>query len=1057
MFIMPPIFSIFNTRRLKQSVETYSIEKNWNIVGEDKFVMKVDLPFEARSLLKKPKGILKYSLVKEFSQSDLEMFDDSAFLLGRIGDYLSVKLNDCVLGKVSEVDDKESLVLWSWGRLKIFEIKKDCVEEKNLLNLEFLSFSTMPQGPFAGPFALVSKEKYFDAIEINDWLRFKLIFVFGFLLAAIGLYFFYTYLLVPNNLRYKKFSALCFSVSVFALLTSTIPYRLFKFIDYFMLVNFFSAIASTYFLISFFEHVFETEMKKEKTAFAIISMIFFLVALKSFDFSNISLIYKNWYPLFLVLIFIMLIKLKLKSSHVVFKKNYQYYFGACVLFLCCIVDVFSSISKIDLPYLISYGFCFLLGSSALSLAKEYADAFLRVEEQVAERTADLSSAMDELRSMDRMKQRLFANVSHDLKTPIAIAMGAIENATASLGASLAPTFKPVKKSLDRLESMVLEILDNAKAESGELKLSWSNVPVQDTFSQWLEEYKVLCKTNGIKLITDIGNIPGLKVPMDNAKMRRVIENLLSNAIKFTKRNQNEVRNSAENIIRFEIKTDASKLYFSVDDSGIGIPDSEKPKVFDRYFQSSRTSLKEHGGSGIGLSYVKEMIEMHNGKIYVQDSDLGGTRMQVELPLSQDVELTGEVEELFSGDQRKKRKRSMDVPYPDELPRITDPSLPNLLIAEDNPDLAQIVCSVTSDRYNVYFAENGQKALDHLNQLSDVEFHCALLDIEMPMLSGDQLVDKIRNHEKYNTLPIVMLSSHGEEEMIVKLLEIGANDYVQKPFRREILFSRLQAQISAHRGARWRTKLEKLQELGQLVSGIGHQGKNRISRVGGNYKGLIKVAMAAADKAAAVDENFASDSRRKIQVMGDLVDKGYHQTLDLFNAIDRYASGSTKMTKIILAEVFHDTLTLLEDKLTEHGIEIDNQIPQDLFFEGHNEFREAILNIVSNAIDVLEGIDNPTITLRAYEKSEKVFVEIQDNGPGIDKQDMERIFEAFYTNKEVGKGTGLGLYLARDAIELKNHGELKVVSEGQGAIFRIVVPKIVPQHVQKRPEMHNVRV
>ncbi|MEZ4704563.1 MAG: HAMP domain-containing sensor histidine kinase [Bdellovibrionota bacterium] len=296
-------------------------------------------------------------------------------------------------------------------------------------------------------------------------------------------------------------------------------------------------------------------------------------------------------------------------------------------------------------------------------------------------------------------------------------------------------------------------------------------------------------------------------------------------------------------------------------------------------------------------------------------------------------------------------------------------------------------------------------------------------------------------------------------MVVKLLNLGANDYIQKPFRREILHSRLKAQISAHQNARWRTKVEKLQELGQLVSGIGHQGKNRIGRVGSNYKGLIKAGMEAVAKLEAVDQAFAEQSKRKIQVMGDLVDKGYKQTLDLFNAIDRYASGSTKKTKIFIEEVFYDTLTLLEDRCIQGNVQIKQDIPAELCFEGHNEFREAILNIVSNAIDALEGTENPCIEIQAREKDDKIIIEIKDNGPGIEKENLHRVFEAFYTNKEVGKGTGLGLYLARDAVELKNHGQLRVRSEGlgKGAQFQIVVPKNVESHSQEQPKMHNVRV
>jgi signal transduction histidine kinase len=326
------------------------------------------------------------------------------------------------------------------------------------------------------------------------------------------------------------------------------------------------------------------------------------------------------------------------------------------------------------------------------------------------------------------------------------------------------------------------------------------------------------------------------------------------------------------------------------------------------------------------------------------------------------------------------------------------------------------------------------------------------------MTGDEFVENLRKETKWKSIPVIMLSSHGDDDTIVKLLKLGANDYVQKPFRREILLSRIQAQINAHKGTTWNTKMEKLQELGQLVSGIGHQGKNRIGRVGSNYPLLIKIAKDLVKKLETTRPDEAYKLNEKIDAVGGLIDKGYKQTVDLFKAIDRYASGSEKRSLISIDEVLQDTLTLLEEKIRIKGVVVEVGDVKDITFEGYNEFREAVLNIISNALDAVEA-NTGKIQIQAQARDKEIFLQIMDNGCGIAKENLAHVFEPFFTSKQVGQGTGLGLYLARDAIELKNEGKLTITSKGAGlgATVQITVPKVVSEVKQDRLTMHNVGV
>lgn len=974
--------------------------------------------------------------------------ENPALLLGQAGDYDETYINDCKIGTTSRVSDNK-LNTWWWGYIRVYDIPKNCIQKINIFKVTMKSFSTMPQGLLSEKIGIVENNPTMKRyVALYDFFRFKIILIYALLIFTIGVYYLYVYCLVPEKKYNLIFSLLCFSVSVFESFVSTIPYRFFQNQTLMMMTNFVGAVCSAFFFLKFLDLIFKLNKRTTINIFMLISLFFVGCAAIYFDFSSVSKIYRNWYPILLITFIYFYIVLISKSSVKEMKLKWRYFLGISVLVVCSVADVLISVTGYTTVYLIPYGFAFLLIASALALAKEYADAFLYVEAQVGERTKDLSSALEQLRGLEKMKERFFANVSHDLKTPITIALGAIEETKIKFATVVGKFLDPADRSLRRLQDMVLGILDTVKAESGTLQLDWKSVKVTDFLEAIVEPYKSLCAREGVTLRFSSKGFEGLYVPMDAKKIERVIENLLSNAFKFTKKTTRP-----EKIIEIELQTDQSKLYIHIDDSGIGIPETEREMVFERYFQSSRTDLREHGGSGIGLSFVKEMILLHNGHVYAAESPYHGTRFTIELPLSQNIE---SIQSYRIEDVSEQQLRgSLDVEYPPTTPAELNPAWSTILVAEDNPEVAQIVYSTLKDHYNIYFAEHGRRALQLMGEQS---FDCVISDIEMPEMRGDELVIKIREGNKTKSIPVIMLSSHGDDDTIVKLLKLGANDYVSKPFRREILLSRISAQISAYKGTTWNTKLEKLQELGQLVSGIGHQGKNRISRVGSNYPLLIKISKDLAKKLEATNPDEGKRLYEKVSALGDLIGKGYEQTLGLFKAIDRYASGSDKKTIIPIEEIITDTLTLLDEKIRLKNASVEVQGIQGLAFEGYNEIREAILNIVSNSVDAIVPNEGQ-IMIEGSDKGKEIMISIRDNGSGILKENLSHVFEPFFTSKKVGEGTGLGLYLARDAVELKNHGKLTITSPGKGlgSTVHIRLPKLVPDVQHTRPTMHNVDV
>lgn len=1037
--------NILLTHQLKNRVSNDLIDKSWEIrFGE--FVENDVLPKDF-GREKKYKEFDSLVLKTKIS-SRVKSFKNPTLVLGRIADSDEVFIDNCFVGSTGI---KDGMTFgWWWGSLRVYKIPKDCLEqmtENSIISVNVKSLNAANKGVFGGPIGVGEYDQISVIVHFIEYLRFDILVMFGILAITIGAYYIFVYILVPERSHNGIFGLLSISVGLFLLITSCIFYRYFPFAGFVMKLNFLFAFTSTLLLFSFIEKIFNVLNKWFLKIFSFVGLILLLISFMKNSVAFTFKYYEMWYSIFLLSLIYVFISILLKQKKTHSKHLWKYLLGISIFFMCTSYDILVTILRLDTPYLIYYGFVTLIASAALALANEYADAFLYVEAQVGERTKDLSGALEQLKGLEKMKERFFANISHDLKTPITIALGAIEDTKGQFASVIGRVLEPADRSLRRLQDMVMSILDTVKAESGTLNLDWKSVKVSELLQNVVDPFKSVCSKEGVTLkFTDEG-FGGLSVPMDPTKIERVMENLLSNAFKFTKKTTR-----SQKIIEVSIQTDQSKLYIHIDDSGIGIPEAEREKVFERYFQSSRTNLREHGGSGIGLSFVAEMIELHNGKVYAAESSYHGTRMTVELPLSQNIENIQNYR--YQNANPKALQGSLDVEYPPTTPSF-NPSRMNILVAEDNPEVAQIVYSTLKDKYNIYFAENGKRALALLGEQN---FECVVSDIEMPEMTGDEFVENARKENKWKSVPIIMLSSHGDDDTIVKLLKLGANDYVQKPFRREILLSRIQAQINAHKGTTWNTKLEKLQELGQLVSGIGHQGKNRIGRIGSNYPLLIKMAKDLAKKLEATQPDEAKRLMEKIDAVGGLISKGYDQTLDLFKAIDRYASGSERKTMISIEEVLTDTLTLLEEKIKSKNISVQVGNVAGVAFEGYNEFREAILNIVSNSVDAVEA-GKGAITIHAEYKDNNVFMSITDNGCGIAKENINHVFEPFFTSKQVGQGTGLGLYLARDAIELKNQGTLSITSKGagQGVAVHITVPKMVSDVKQDRPSMHNVGV
>ncbi|MFH1262789.1 MAG: ATP-binding protein [Pseudomonadota bacterium] len=1028
--LVPRIALEVAERRLSSAVRG-SLENGWRLSGSGGGEQEVAVPGDLRQT---GSSSLHWIYKRSIDTAELRRYERPALVLGRIGDSDSVDLSGCRIGATGINANGGQRGYW-WSVLRVYEVPDRCLQSRGQQTLQVNVWKWWGSGfgIFSGPVGIGEYEELAPSARLVEALRFTTLLVFGFVLLVVSAYYGFVYFLVPVRTHNGIFAITAAFLGGFEILTSTYPFRWIDrpwFFYWFLLASAGGSAALTLRFLQVRLGALPRRFVRGFEAITIGAVIVAAVGLRP-DFTyRIYLIWQAIFILGFLVAYGFVVRSWLKGKQ---STNWRYLLGFSLLVLSAVHDVVITRLGAGKPYLIPYGFMAFGVAAALSLAKEYADAFLNVERQVSDRTKDLAVANEHLRSLEQMKARFFANLSHDFKTPIALAFAHVSEAKREAGVSLRGALGAAEQALNRLQGMVLDLLDTMRAESGALKFTWETVSAAAIVRTWAAPYQILCDKKGLTLSLDISVDEDLKVPMDVSKMERVFGNLMANALKFTD----------EGGITVGLRMDASQIYLEVSDTGPGIPVEEREKVFDRYFQGDSTSVRDHGGSGIGLSFVKETVLAQNGRVWVEGAETHGSRFVVALPLSQDVEITGE-HRISEADIRTEAvKGSVDVPYPDPTPSEPRVDWPSILIVEDNPEVAQVVVHTLEDLYNIYFAKDGLEGLD---QLKTRKIDCIVSDLMMPRMDGRTFLKEVKKNDRWKVIPFVCLTSMSDMEILIECLQLGANNYVTKPFHREVLRSTVATLIQ---NAQFREQLiakDKMASLGLLSAGLAHEMRNPIQAAQNLLEGLRRkferwekmdpADLAAVqgemrvlvDKDSIVHEAFR-DIRNCVLRINNMVD-----------AIGTYSTGSTRLTEIDLTETVQDSLKLLENKRKEKNVAVHWAADQIVKVQAFPTISQAITNILDNAIDAVPA-ETGEVTVTVSEEDGEVHLQVTDNGPGIPLGNQPYIFEAFFTTKGPGAGTGLGLYVAKRIVEY-HRGAIRVHSEeGRGAIFTIRLKKV----------------
>jgi len=408
-----------------------------------------------------------------------------------------------------------------------------------------------------------------------------------------------------------------------------------------------------------------------------------------------------------------------------------------------------------------------------------------VEAEKAQLQAQLEHAeVERLQEIDKLRSIFFANISHEFRTPLTLILNPTEQLLDnSIKTEDKKYLNIIYRNASRLLELVNQLLDISKLESGKTTLQAGRFDIKQFCLTLCGLFESLAAQKGIDF--------GIKVPeqeisgyFDKDVIEKIVVNLLSNAFKFTP-SGGEISVSVAQKGKHEVE-------ISIRDTGIGISQEQLAHLFERFMSFSGSDIQNN--SGIGLSLVKELVELHKGDIKVE-SEIGvGSVFTVSINLDKnnytELELLKENNSIPSGSAfliPSLKGIETELIVQKRLPNISSEIKPLLLIAEDNPDVRLLITDICKDSYQIITAENGKSAYHiAIEKVPDI----IITDIMMPVMDGNEFCALLRENGLTSHIPIIMLTARGDQKDKLIGLKTGADDYLTKPFNAEELLVRL---------------------------------------------------------------------------------------------------------------------------------------------------------------------------------------------------------------------------------------------------------------------------
>lgn len=379
--------------------------------------------------------------------------------------------------------------------------------------------------------------------------------------------------------------------------------------------------------------------------------------------------------------------------------------------------------------------------------------------------------------LQQMKTRFFINISHEMRTPLMLIVNPLSEMISRTGDLwMRRQLRYLDRNARRLLHLVNQLIDYRRAELGVFRLHAGREQVMKIVRENWSNYESFAQKKKIRYRIESSMDDSAVALVDAQYLELILSNLLSNAFKYTESGS----------IVLTVQNDGETLSLSVADTGIGIPEDRQKDIFERFYQVGRDNV----GSGIGLSLVKSLVELHHGSIEVQSSLGKGSTFIVKLPQNVSAYSSEELEETPEGGVLSGRDAAYLLENEDESSSesaaqetATDETGGALLIVEDNQEIAVYLRDSLSDRFEIRLASNGEQALELAREAKP---DLVITDLNMPVMDGLKLCSRLKQNVSTSDIPVIVISSSTDAKDQAAAFRAGADDYISKPFSLSLL-------------------------------------------------------------------------------------------------------------------------------------------------------------------------------------------------------------------------------------------------------------------------------
>ncbi len=650
-----------------------------------------------------------------------------------------------------------------------------------------------------------------------------------------------------------------------------------------------------------------------------------------------------------------------------------------------------------------------------------------------------------LAEINAAKTTFFSNISHEFRTPLTLMLGPLEELLRqpddAFSGQERQNIEIAHRNAMRLLKLVNSLLDFNRIESGQSPLHFERTDLSAFTNELAATFRSIIEQAGLQYHVTCLTFDQ-PVYVDKEMWEKIVLNLLSNAFKYT----------LHGSVSLRLGPQGMNAVLTVEDTGVGIPEKALPHMFERFHRVKNTAGRSYEGSGIGLSLVSELVHLHDGAIKVESEEGKGSAFTISIPLGSQhlpaekildypAGFRADLSKVFISEVSTLVNRpGNNKGQTEEAPPQEGAARAHILVVDDNADMLAYISRLLGEHYRVSTATNGKEALDSFTAHPP---ELVVSDIMMPVMDGTRLLAAIKGNPATRSIPVILLSARAGEESRIEGYDIGADDYLVKPFSAKELLARIRAQFKARKF---------IEENEQRLETLVEERTRDLVETNRQLESFNYIA-----------SHDLQEPLRKIQTFTELMERNLQDEERAAGYLGKIKASAQRMSELIRSVLTYSKLSSSEVLFTStdlnivlENIKVDFEV---LIQEKRAKIESDMLpiimaiplqmnqlfaNLISNALKFSR--EDPVIRIRSEIAGDKVKLTFSDNGIGFEPQYGEKIFQLFQRlhGKHEYTGTGVGLSICKKIVEQHNGTITAVAEPGKGATFIIQLP-LVPSH------------